>query len=599
MKRIVTAGMLLGMLWVLLPPLPAFAANTDDGSTGPGFSQSQPSPAGGPPARHADIDNNGISDNLQAKIAGVAANDKFDVVVTFKAKGVGNAASAQGAVGAFNLKREFSIISGFAATMTAGQVRALSKVQGVFRVEEDSLVRALLDDVRTDLDLDRIQVPGPDQIVDGLGFAATGKGVKICIIDTGLHATHVMFADRLAAGSIVWFDEVNGQPNPYDDHVDFFGNPLGHGTHVTGIALGAQSTHSGGTIPISGTAWEADIIAVKVLDSTGFGPTSTIVAGFDRCVESGADVISISLGDFTGGDCQDAMALAARAASEPPHNIFVAAAAGNSGPGEQTIVSPACEPKVTAVGASSNISGKVFGDISGTALVGFSSRGPVQGPPALGTWTKPDVVYPGVDVKSAYVNAANINYANKSGTSMSTPGVAGLAAMALQVDPALTPAEIKTLLMNTAHDFGLPGVDDDWGAGLVNPYLFMARVMDPAANPEPSPFQEHFAEESVNVAAVGNTFSQPFEVTAADVAAGTPIAMVVTIENTTPFCPGDPSEIACEFGIIGWDSDPDLDVQLHWDDGNPGTPVAGNAGDITLSDCVLPPELGGSGEFCG
>ena len=227
----------------------------------------------GPPPALADRDNNGLSDRLQAKLAAAAPGDRFDVVVTFKRPGkgagpVGTAASAQGAVGSFLVRREFKVIPGFAATMTAAQARALANVAGVFRVEEDFEVKAILDDTRPDMGLDRIQAPGPDQIVDGGGAPATGLGVKICVLDTGLHAQHEMFAGK----TIVWFDEVNGQPNPYDDHVDPFGTPFGHGTHTTGIAAGGQGTYGAPGDPISGTAWEADIIAVKVLDKNGSGP---------------------------------------------------------------------------------------------------------------------------------------------------------------------------------------------------------------------------------------------------------------------------------------------------------------------------------------
>ena len=538
-------------------------------------------PPEGPPPALADRDNNGLSDRLQAKLAAAAPGDSFDVVVTFKRPGkgagpVGTAASAQAAVGSFQTRREFKIIPGFAATMTAAQAGALANVAGVFRVEEDFEVKAILDDSRPDMGLDRIQF-GAEQIVDSGGFAATGLDVKICMLDTGLDAQHEMFTGR----PIVWFDEVNGQPAPYDDHVDIFGNPFGHGTHTTGIAAGGEGTYLGN--PIRGTAWKADIIAVKVLDQNGSGPESTIIAGFDRCIESNADVISISLGAAPGGDCRDAMAQAVRAAVND-HGVFVSAAAGNSGPGNQTILTPACEQTATAVGASINWTG----DGLGMSIIAFSSRGPVPGAPPVGSYIKPDVVYPGALIRSAKVNTLN-DYWRLSGTSMSAPGVAGLAAMALQVNPALTPDQIKTLLKDTAYDFGDVGEDNDWGAGHVNPYLFMAKVKDPAANPEPSPFQEHFLEQ-VNVAAFGNTFSQPFEVTAEDVAAGTPIAMVVTIDGTA-FCPfGDP--FICE--LLGeWDYDPDLDVQLHWDDGTPGTPVTPSTGDITLSECVL------AGEACG
>ncbi len=214
----------------------------------------------GPPPALADRDNNGLSDRLQAKLAAAAPDERFDVVVTFKRPGkgsapLGDAASAQREVGSFLVRREFKIIPGFAATMTAAQAQALANVAGVFRIEEDFEVKAILDDSRPDMGLDRIQF-GAEQIVDGLGAPATGLGVKICMLDTGLHDEQEMFAGK----TIVWFDEVNGQPNPYDDHVDPFGTPFGHGTHTTGIAAGGQGTYLGN--PIRGTAWETDIIAV-------------------------------------------------------------------------------------------------------------------------------------------------------------------------------------------------------------------------------------------------------------------------------------------------------------------------------------------------
>ena len=103
----------------------------------------------GPPPALADRDNNGLSDRLQGKLAGAAPGDRFDVVVTFKRPGkgagpVGTAASAQGAVGSFLVRREFKVIPGFAATVTAAQARELANVAGVFRVEEDFQVKASL-----------------------------------------------------------------------------------------------------------------------------------------------------------------------------------------------------------------------------------------------------------------------------------------------------------------------------------------------------------------------------------------------------------------------------------------------------------------------
>ncbi|MCK5623221.1 MAG: hypothetical protein KAJ11_13080, partial [Alphaproteobacteria bacterium] len=76
-----------------------------------------------------DLNGNGLSDGLEDSLAGLAANAQVDVIVTFS--GPGNAASAQAAVGAFSVRYEYNIIDGFAATLTAGQARALATAPGV------------------------------------------------------------------------------------------------------------------------------------------------------------------------------------------------------------------------------------------------------------------------------------------------------------------------------------------------------------------------------------------------------------------------------------------------------------------------------------
>ncbi len=91
-------------------------------------------PPGSPPA-YADRAGDGLSDGLQAKLAEARPGVRFEVIVTFS--GPGDAVSAQAAVGRFTVHREFGLIRGFSATMTAAQARALAAVPGVFRVEED------------------------------------------------------------------------------------------------------------------------------------------------------------------------------------------------------------------------------------------------------------------------------------------------------------------------------------------------------------------------------------------------------------------------------------------------------------------------------
>ena len=427
--------------------LGASAANLEQD---PGVAQSPPGPPDWPPPALADRDNNGLSDGLQAKLAAAAPGERFDVVVTFKRPGkggapLGNAASAQQAVGPFLVRAEFRIIPGFAATMPAAQAQALANVAVVFRVEEDFEVRAVLADSRADMGIDRIQ-SGAELIVDNDGFPATGQGVVICMLDTGIDVGHEMFA----GGNVIdWFDAINLQLAAYDDH--------GHGSHTAGIAAGGQGTHLGQ--PIMGTAWEADIVGVKVLNSAGSGTESQVIAGIDFCALHGlVDIMSMSFGGDPGGDCQDAMAQAARAAVTD-HGKVVVAAAGNSGPGPETTLTPACGQEVIAVGASSNI----LGAVRGTSIVAFSSRGPVPGPPPVGSYIKPDVVYPGTFVTSAKFGTPS-GYWAKSGTSMASPHVAGVVALILEAaSGTLTPDFVRCIIGDNADLAGTAPLNSPTG----------------------------------------------------------------------------------------------------------------------------------------
>jgi len=112
-----------------------------------------------------------------------------------------------------------------------------------------------------------------------------GTGVTVAVVDTGIYADHPDLADKVVA----WDDLVNGLPHPYDDH--------GHGTHCAGTIAG---TGASGTK--TGVAPGADLIGIKVFDSDGTANTSTVIRGFERAVELGADVISYSGGSIEFSD---------------------------------------------------------------------------------------------------------------------------------------------------------------------------------------------------------------------------------------------------------------------------------------------------------
>ncbi len=130
-----------------------------------------------PPGRE-DLNGNGLSDKFEAGIGGLGASERVDVVVILS--GPGDAASAQRAVGAFAVAREFTIIDGFSATMTVGQARALAGRPGVRRVEEAFEVSIEMETERADFGADAVHAGAHG------GASRDGQGVGIwCARRTG------------------------------------------------------------------------------------------------------------------------------------------------------------------------------------------------------------------------------------------------------------------------------------------------------------------------------------------------------------------------------------------------------------------------------
>ncbi|MFE5318805.1 S8 family peptidase [Paenibacillus sp. NPDC056579] len=288
---------------------------------------------------------------------------------------------------------------------------------------------------------------------------ATGKGVGIAILDTGVapRADLTRPANRIAA----FKDFINGRTKPYDDN--------GHGTHVAGDAAG-NGFSSGGTY--KGPAPEAKIIGVKVLDSEGSGYDSTIIRGIEWCVANrkryGIRVLNLSLGKPALEPCaNDPLCRAINAAVKA--GIVVTVAAGNEGPGRETISSPGTSPDAITVGAV-NDQGSVRQ--SDDRVAAYSSRGP-----AAGGLTKPDLLAPGSNIVSINVpgsvldqtlpqNKVGANYIRMSGTSFAAPITAGTVAQMLQKRPGLTPSQVKQLLKRNAFSLKLPA--NTQGSGELN-----------------------------------------------------------------------------------------------------------------------------------
>ena len=277
---------------------------------------------------------------------------------------------------------------------------------------------------------------------------ATGEGVTIAIIDTGVHPSPDLIEPE---ERIIGFkDFVNDQEDPYDDN--------GHGTHCAGDAAGNGHLSDG---KYAGPAPNANIVGVKVLDSMGAGSLSDIISGVDWCMENKEEynirILSLSLGGpASAPEDDDPMVQAVNQAWD--EGMVVCVAAGNGGPAEETISSPGISQKVITVGA---LDDKETSDRSDDDVAEFSSRGPT-----IDGHTKPDILAPGVDIvslrapnsnlnKSKISKKVNENYVALSGTSMATPICAGVCAQLLQLNNELTPDELKEQLLEHAEDLGL------------------------------------------------------------------------------------------------------------------------------------------------
>ena len=312
-----------------------------------------------------------------------------------------------------------------------------------------------------------------------LGY--NGSGVKIAILDTGIDPTHPDFTFPNGTSKVLLeksFVDYYGDGLPDEDPYDYHG----HGTHVASIAAGTGLASGGRFTGIAPGAW---LLNGKVLNRYGVGFMSWIISGIEWAVESGADVISMSLGGgFTDGT--DPLSMACNWAVS--QGVMVVAAAGNEGWwGYFTVTAPGTASEVITVGASDK----------GDEIAGFSSRGPT-----IDLRIKPEIVAPGVDIWAALAKDSLIeewantgwipgidtdgdgryDYVALSGTSMATPHVSGAVAVLLQRFPSLKPSDVKNLLISTAEL--LPGYNIyEQGAGrlsvsrAINPVLYL----DPAA----------------------------------------------------------------------------------------------------------------------
>ena len=390
-----------------------------------------------------DENRNKIFDTLEDMMYQYSSTEKIPVrVVT---RGVSVISDLIKVVDANDVKYQFSTVPGFAASLTIGQINALSSMEFVVQIEYDKPVQMTLETANYWFGTEKAR---SDFAIDGNtdGSSTYSKDdIVIAVIDTGIDASHVDLDEGKVIG---WKDFVNGKTSPYDDQ--------GHGTHVSSIVAGDGD----GDATKKGVAPGAALVGIKVLDSQGSGALSDVEAGVQWAIDNkdtyGIEIISMSLGSAGSSDGTDSLSQTVNSATTA--GITIVVAAGNEGPGDYTIGSPAAADKAITVGAAADVGENGFN------IASFSSRGPT----ADGR-IKPDIMAPGYQITAAQSGSTN-GYVTYSGTSMATPFVSGTIALMLQENPNLTPQAVKDILRDTATDFGPSGKDSDFGWGMMDGY---------------------------------------------------------------------------------------------------------------------------------
>ncbi len=302
--------------------------------------------------------------------------------------------------------------------MQAAAEEAIEALPGVRFVEEDTLASSG--------DISRDPYYSEQWHLQRIGAArawdvtAGSPGVMVAIVDSGVDAAHPELSGRVLGG----YDFVEDDGDASDAN--------GHGTHVAGIV--AASGDNG--VGVAGVAWRTSILPVRVLDESGYGYYSDVIAGIRYAADQSADVINLSLGGSARSQAlQEAVDYAHTKGS------IVVAAAGNDG--LDSLSYPAACQYVIGVGASGQ-------DDLPTS---FSNRGKDL-----------DLLAPGASIYSTFPNN---RYVKLSGTSMAAPQVTGTLAMLLSVRPGLSPEDAEMALTRSATDLGPKGRDDFTGWGLL------------------------------------------------------------------------------------------------------------------------------------
>jgi aqualysin 1 len=303
-----------------------------------------------------------------------------------------------------------SAVQGFSAEMSAKDAERLSRDPRVKLVEEDMIAYAGNIQSSADWGLDRIDQRGLP-LNGAFTYAETGQGVNVYVIDSGIRPTHVDFGGRAA----VAFDAVNDGQNGIDCH--------GHGTHVAGTV--ASSTY--------GVAKQANVYGVRVLACNGSGLVSNIITGVNWVKNNRVNpaVVNMSLWVSAVSSTLDS-AINSSVASGVTHVV----AAGNR-----------------------NLDACNYSPSSASSALVVAATGSDDAKASYSNWgTCVDLFAPGSGITSLG-HSSDTATRSMSGTSMSSPMVAGAAALYLETNPTASPAAVMNRILADSTSGVVSGLD--------------------------------------------------------------------------------------------------------------------------------------------
>ncbi len=265
---------------------------------------------------------------------------------------------------------------------------------------------------------------------------STGEGVVVAVIDTGIDLTHPEFTGRILE-------------NSYNSHTNKIGinyvqDDYGHGTHVTGIIAASQDYNDE---DVCGVAPDASILTIKanIPEAPNYFETASLLRAINYATENGAHIINMSLGRhyWWGGPNELEHSVIKNAVDS---GVTVICSAGNDGSNHAGY--PAAYPETIAVSAIMQYN------------YSFDSWYSNYGPEI-------DISAPGTDI---YSTENGGGYTYKTGTSMASPNVAGVAALVKSLNPDLTPLELREILCKTATKMDTFEWNKYYGHGIVNSY---------------------------------------------------------------------------------------------------------------------------------